>query len=446
MNYSENISRAPVAGINDYLETETSIETANLSAHSPLDSSFSGFVPPPQAETPVTLPRPSAAAAQSQNVNTDQQAQQSLNDKAAFQNLVHQEQEMYKDQSFPQYNEDDSKQYFDQNQYQMGQQQFQEQQFFSPMQQPYPHQQYFDPQQKLQHQQQQQNQEFQNVQAQQSTQLPHSNLKKELIEQAPMEKTVMDSMIEDDRSNKRCMYLCIPVNKKSRYICLGVTFLVLLVLGIVIGLFYPRLPNFQVLSINPVSANSYQLSNFDKTNPNSFKFTMSMVMNVSVVNTNAYHLKIDKMDLTTFVNANGTAINNANPSPAAALFGIQGNRVYVTSSNYQNQIGTGSFGSIIFPSNVNTTFTMNLNINYTPGPLGALNDPTLNEMIQLCVESVGDSPRRATIAYSVVNSVGILKYIGYNPTIQGSIKIRCPFQGAAQTAFINALSGKGGIN
>jgi hypothetical protein len=102
---------------------------------------------------------------------------------------------------------------------------------------------------------------------------------------------------------------------------------------------------------------------------------------------------------------------------------------------------------------------MNLNINYSPGRLGALNDPTLNEMIQLCVEGDTnvDSGRRTTISYVAVNSVGLLKYIGYNPTMRNTIKIRCQFQGissnmtvsnlfvlgSARTAFINAISGKG---
>ena len=131
------------------------------------------------------------------------------------------------------------------------------------------------------------------------------------------------------------------------------------------------------------------------------------------------------------MNANGTTINNANPSPATALFGLQSERVYVTNENYKNQIGTGSYGSITFPPTVNVTFSMNLNINYSPGPLGALNDPTLNEMIQLCVEGDPnvDTGRRTTISYIAVNSVGLLKYIGYNPTMQNQVKIRCPFQG-----------------
>lgn len=252
--------------------------------------------------------------------------------------------------------------------------------------------------------------------------------------------------LDDDRSNKKCMYLCIPVNKRRRNICLGITFIILLLLGIVIGVFYPRLPAMQVLSVDPVDKNSYELTNFDNANPNNFRFSMNMILNVSVINTNMYHLKVDKIDVATFVHANGTAINNENPSPATALFGISPtSRVYVTSSNFQSQIGTGSYGTIIFPPNKNVTFSIQLKINYSPGPLGALNDPTLNEMIQLCVQGDPnvDNGRRTTIAYTAVNSVGLLKYIGYNPTMQGSIKIRCPFQGAARTAFIAALGGKG---
>ena len=106
------------------------------------------------------------------------------------------------------------------------------------------------------------------------------------------------SLPRDKYAGKTCMYGCIPVNKMNRYICLGVTLCILIILGVVTFIYYPRLPAMQVLSINPNGNNSYQLTNFDKNNPNNFRFTMNMVMNVSVFNTNPYHLKVDRIDLT----------------------------------------------------------------------------------------------------------------------------------------------------
>jgi hypothetical protein len=109
--------------------------------------------------------------------------------------------------------------------------------------------------------------------------------------------TIGDDFSDDNRSNQRCMYLCIPVKRRSRYVCFGITAVILIALAIVIAIFYPRLPTMNVLSINPAGNNSYQLTNFDIANPNNFKFTMNMVMVISVINTNMYYLKVDGIDL-----------------------------------------------------------------------------------------------------------------------------------------------------
>lgn len=170
-------------------------------------------------------------------------------------------------------------------------------------------------------------------------------------------------------------------------------------------------------------------------------------------------------------------INQADPSPAVSLFQLPTEkRIWVTNSNYINPIGTGFYGSITFPPNVNTTFIMTLSINYSPGPSGALkyfiyarntltfmcdSDPTLNEIIQLCVEGDlnVDSGRRTVISYQAVNSVGALRFIGYNPTMSGQLRIRCPFQGIyhlfrlilcvcvgkARVDFINAITNGAGV-
>lgn len=41
-------------------------------------------------------------------------------------------------------------------------------------------------------------------------------------------------------NDRGCMYGCVPVNKKKRYICLAITGLILLILAIILFLFFPR--------------------------------------------------------------------------------------------------------------------------------------------------------------------------------------------------------------
>lgn len=111
-------------------------------------------------------------------------------------------------------------------------------------------------------------------------------------------KVIEDFDSEFGGKKKKFMYCCIPIQKKARYICFGVTAFIMIILGVVGFLFFPRMPSFQVLSIDRLGNNSYSLTNFDANNPNSFKFSMDMVMNISVLNSNWYHLKVDQITFT----------------------------------------------------------------------------------------------------------------------------------------------------
>ena len=188
------------------------------------------------------------------------------------------------------------------------------------------------------------------------------------------------------------------------------------------------------VSLVPNGEKAYQLSNYDPSNPENFKFTMNMTMTISVVNTNWYHLKVDTIDVKAYILANGTLINEQVPSPAQAILSSSAHRIWVTSKNYQSQIATGRHGPIIFPPHENIKLYIPILIQYSPNKeLGLVNDPAFNELIQLCVDhdaSIVDSNSRKTrIRYEAENSVGILKYIGYTPRHSSDFLINCPFQG-----------------
>ena len=102
--------------------------------------------------------------------------------------------------------------------------------------------------------------------------------------------------------NSGCIYGCIPVNKTSRLICISVVVFVVVVLGVIGFLFFPRMPTFKVMTINPAQGNNtFKLSDFQANNPDSFSFTMKMDMALTVVNTNYYHLKVESIKLKVFL-------------------------------------------------------------------------------------------------------------------------------------------------
>lgn len=255
-----------------------------------------------------------------------------------------------------------------------------------------------------------------------------------------MVKGTRDSYLDDiSMKKRRFVYGCIPVAKRSRNICLVFTGIILIMVGVVIYLFYPRSPEMHFVALNPANGGggqkSYALSNYDPAAPDNFSFTMNMTMTVSVINTNWYHLKVDEIKIKAFVLANGTAINKDVPSPAQALLSNSAvKREWVTNSNYISQIATGHFGAMAFPPSENIIFDIPLLISYTPSKsYGLVNDPAFNEIIQLCVDhdssKVDASSRKTKIRYEAENSVGILKYIGYTPKQSSDFLINCPFQG-----------------
>ncbi|KAJ3270758.1 hypothetical protein HDV01_007450 [Terramyces sp. JEL0728] len=251
-----------------------------------------------------------------------------------------------------------------------------------------------------------------------------------------------------ETKEKRFMYGCIPVNKKSRNICVSVV-LVLGVLISVIGfLFFPRMPQIKVLNIDPKSNTSFTVTPYDSNSPTfNFNFTLDMVMNISVLNTNKYHFKLESIDMTAYVMANASQINADGTLITETVFNKlipTGQRVKVDSSNNKVKVGYGKKnGPLTFPAGKNVTFTMDFKATYTAPTniVDALNDPLMNEILQLCY--LQDPTRHTTIHYETSNDISMLKYIGVTPNTSGDLSINCPFQGDQLAGFLKALNTKG---
>ena len=99
-----------------------------------------------------------------------------------------------------------------------------------------------------------------------------------------------------DSNRKNCMYGCIPVDKKKRMICLGITGGLLILLVILGILFFPRMPDFEVLDIKVPPGNSFTLTPVNLASDDlDFKFTLQMTMNINVINPNRYQMKIETL-------------------------------------------------------------------------------------------------------------------------------------------------------
>ena len=247
---------------------------------------------------------------------------------------------------------------------------------------------------------------------------------------------------------KKFMYGCIPINKRSRITCLSVLFGILVILGVLIGLFFPRFPEMKVNEINIAPARSngelpYSISKIDKRKSIiDFSFSLNMIMSVTVTNRNFYRLKMDDISIAAFMVSNATMINSAIPAPFEGILSTTGsNRVPVTQSNFRNKIGSGSHGAITFPPDQPVTFTIPFNVKYSTNPsVTALYDPVINELIQLCISPSTDN-RTTTIEYSAMNTIKAVSWFGYKPTLSDKLKINCPLQGAILDKFIDGIQG-----
>ncbi|KAJ3320553.1 hypothetical protein HDV06_005176 [Boothiomyces sp. JEL0866] len=259
----------------------------------------------------------------------------------------------------------------------------------------------------------------------------------------PLTKSDYPDLAEEKK--KRFMYGCIPVNKKSRFICLGITFLFIVAAVIVGYFFYPRYPEFHVTAINVKNGSHFNFTAVDlKANNLDFKFSLDMILDVVVLNHNLYHLKVENIDLTAYIWANASEINNAGVLPTQEVFGkVNATRIIVDSSNRQQEIGRGVYPQeLIFQPGVNFTFQIPMRVEYSPSPVfGALNDPALNEILQLC-QTERIPTRHTTIHYEAYNDISLMKLFGLTPNLRGEIHINCPFQGEDYSTFLQAI-GKG---
>ncbi|KAI8898829.1 hypothetical protein BC833DRAFT_588267 [Globomyces pollinis-pini] len=238
---------------------------------------------------------------------------------------------------------------------------------------------------------------------------------------------------------------CVPIERRARNRCLTITGVVLVILGILLFLFFPRMPVLTVNNITLPKGGTYKMSPIDLTaDIITFTFQMDLILNITLYNPNRYHMKIEDIDLNMYIMANASQINAAVPSPAELVLGTHNAApVRVNKNNLKRPVGTSNYTNLYLPSFQNTTITMTLDISYSPDPkVGLLNDPAFNEILQICVFDTVLSPtdnRTTLINYDAYNRIQILPF--FEPVVSGETRINCPFQGQAKIDFLNAIKG-----
>ncbi|KAJ3077058.1 hypothetical protein HDU98_009459 [Podochytrium sp. JEL0797] len=248
---------------------------------------------------------------------------------------------------------------------------------------------------------------------------------------------------------ERFLCCCCPKNKKHRMICGGAVFLVLIVAGVLLYFFLPRMPEIKVYNIDfstiGQTGSAYSFSYTNATNPglNNLRFTLNLTMNLGTKNPNPYDLSVEHIDLVAQLMVNQSVVFSPFSSKLTSfnsLVQIVGPaptppRGYYPSNS--SQIGTSSYGSIVFTAKATVNYTMLFLLDYTPDQfVGILNDPTAMEIASVC--GITGKRRPMVIHYDAKSTIPALKPIGFSPVLSNDVKINCPFSDGQIQAVIQA--------
>ncbi|KAI8924141.1 hypothetical protein BC831DRAFT_467034 [Entophlyctis helioformis] len=224
-------------------------------------------------------------------------------------------------------------------------------------------------------------------------------------------KSFMDLDDAKDKSPRR--YMCCFRTKRGFITFWSVMSVVLLAMAAIGFLFFPRIPVFKVLSIDVVRD-----SNQIAIGANGgISVTLNMTMNVSVVNSNRYYMKIESIDLVAELVPNVTQLRGVKLGPGGApLAPVEGQG---------KPLGFGKRPTpITFPANQNTTFQMDFNLNYETD-VNMANDIAFGELLQGC--GFLRTPRRPMrVLYRANAVVDFFRRFGYTPHFDDELSVNCP--------------------
>ncbi|KAJ3024504.1 UNVERIFIED_CONTAM: hypothetical protein HDU68_008111, partial [Siphonaria sp. JEL0065] len=218
---------------------------------------------------------------------------------------------------------------------------------------------------------------------------------------------------------------------------------ILLVIGILVGFYFPRFPETKVYDIDLTnlagSSSAFHFSYLDNsTDLNKLVILMNLTMNVGTFNPNLYGLNVDSIDLVAQMMVNQSYVYDQLKTRSLTSYGalvqVVGKPPTPPEGYYgrnDSVIGTAhSTSSLYFPKRTWLNYTMTFQLKYSPDPsLGILADPTVLELADACgITSRYKPPGRSMkIHYVATSSISSLKTFGYAPSLENNLYIICPF-------------------
>jgi hypothetical protein len=166
---------------------------------------------------------------------------------------------------------------------------------------------------------------------------------------------------------------------------------------------------------------------FTKSEPaisgNDLNFTVKypLLLKIKVTNPNYYSIKTNTILINACISPNLTILSKTK-FPGSLLTGKV--------DDYR--IGRSISKNVNFAQGETTSISAILQIEYTPNPkYGALNDPSLGEVLRICSSQGRKSKETMKIVNYIDIDIGILSTFGYKPRIVRDLNIQCPISSVA---------------
>ena len=165
-----------------------------------------------------------------------------------------------------------------------------------------------------------------------------------------------------------------------------------------------------------------------------FNFTVKypLILKIKVTNPNYYSIKTNTILINACISPNLTTLSKTT---------FPGSLITGKVDDYK--IGQSISKNVNFAQGETTSLNAILQIEYTPNPkYGALNDPSLGEVLRICSSQGRKSNETMKIVNYIDIDIGLLSTFGYKPRIVKDFNIRCPIS----SAVLEQLSLEGFLN
>eukprot|EP00842_Homolaphlyctis_polyrhiza_P000638 jgi/Hompol1/1575/HPOL_005643-RA len=248
-----------------------------------------------------------------------------------------------------------------------------------------------------------------------------------------------------------------PVGVSPLVGCLVPTALVLVILGILAFVFYPRVPQFSVGGVSAVDGLStlkFGMPASSKaglgstSGPGSaldaFSLSIDLQAAINVTNPNRFGIKVNTLYFSAVLVAdqakiqNGPSIQSALGIPDSVLGPDAKKDLIINQQTLSHPIGSGNASDVFFPPTASSRFNIVFNLNYSPSNVtGLLGDPAFSELLQGC--GISSPKRKMLIKYTATTVISLLQLVGITPTFDQQVMIDCPFTDSQIASVVSSI-------